>query len=214
MIKELKAYIDAKVQSVLKTGIKERSFARIDNVDYDTKTLTVSSWSDGLLQKILLTAKKEIGIREILGIKHNKRILEYHQATSLKASEDEVPWCASFANFILKQCGISGTYSAMARSFLNFGQSIIKNRDFDTMRMRSFLGAILVFKRGNNPIFGHVCFFYSADEKILDMTVKEFKKMYLQLNNYQLYGLGGNQSDSVSIAKFKNSDLLDIRIPI
>jgi len=145
MIKELKAYIDAKIQAVLKTGIKERSFASIDNVDYDTKTLTVSSWSDGVLQKILLTAKKEIGIREILGIKHNKRILEYHQATSLKASEDEVSWCASFANFILKQCGISGTYSAMARSFLNFGQSIFKNPTFSEMKMRN-LNELLEWK--------------------------------------------------------------------
>jgi hypothetical protein len=48
-------------------------------------------------------ATQELGVAEIYGDVHNKRILEYHQATRLKATTDEVAWCASFVNWCLWQ---------------------------------------------------------------------------------------------------------------
>ena len=41
----------------------------------------------------------ELGIREQSEPgKHNARILAYHQTTTLKATDDETPWCSSFVN--------------------------------------------------------------------------------------------------------------------
>lgn len=70
----------------------------------------------------LIVAEREMGIHEVVGVKHNKRILEYHAATDLHASTDEVPWCSSFENFVMKAAGIKGTKSAAAASWLKWGK--------------------------------------------------------------------------------------------
>lgn len=45
----------------------------------------------------LRRAIKEIGVKEDPTSNSNSRIIEYHAETSLKATDDVVPWCASFA---------------------------------------------------------------------------------------------------------------------
>ena len=60
-------------------------------------------------------AKSQMGAHELPGKQQEKKILGYHQATSLKAIDDETPWCSSFANWVTKQCGVQGTNSAAAR---------------------------------------------------------------------------------------------------
>ena len=62
----------------------------------------------------------EEGVRAISGVNHNKRIIEYHAATSLRATDDETAWCSSFANWCLKQAGFKGTTSAAAISWLKW----------------------------------------------------------------------------------------------
>ena len=52
--------------------------------------------------KWLEIALKEVGVSEIKG-GENKRILEYHASTTLKAKEDEIPWCSSFVNWCMVQ---------------------------------------------------------------------------------------------------------------
>lgn len=81
-----------------------------------------SSAARGSLARALDIAKGEMGVNEIVGSAHNKRILEYH-ATTGGFGSDEVPWCASFVNWVMKEAGIKGTGSAMANSFLNWGRS-------------------------------------------------------------------------------------------
>lgn len=62
-------------------------------------------------------AKAEMGIYENSAPgKHNKRIIEYHAVTTLKATTDETPWCSSFVNWVVKQAGYKGTDSALAKS--------------------------------------------------------------------------------------------------
>lgn len=51
-------------------------------------------------------ARAEIGVQEIAGVKHNERILQYHQATTLKAEADEVPWCSAFVNWCVIIAGL------------------------------------------------------------------------------------------------------------
>ncbi|WP_224984859.1 TIGR02594 family protein [Geomonas agri] len=63
-------------------------------------------------------ARKEIGQKEVAGHRDNPRILSYHATTTLKATDDETPWCSSFVNWCLKQAGVKGTDSAAATSWV------------------------------------------------------------------------------------------------
>lgn len=93
-------------------------------------------------------------------------------------------WCAAFVNASLKQAGIEGTGSNMARSFMEWGEEAAEPRR----------GDLAVFRRGDpNGPFGHVGFFDGYNE---DGTIRV---------------LGGNQSDSVSYAGYSPDDLLGFR---
>lgn len=130
-------------------------------------------------------ARNEMGVREYSGkFNNNPRIIEYHKSTSLGASEDEVSWCASFVGWVLQQAGYTNTKSALARSYLNWGSPLSEPR----------YGAVVVFRRGNSPTFGHVAFVHKFDA------------------NY-VWCLGGNQSDSVKISRFSRSSVLGYRWP-
>jgi uncharacterized protein (TIGR02594 family) len=129
-------------------------------------------------------ALNEIGTREIKGAVNNPRIVGYHQATTLRATDDETPWCASFVCWVLETCGIKSTRSAAARSFENWGQSIeLENAE---------PGDIAVFRRGDKPWQGHVGFFVGEDGD-------------------RLLVLGGNQGDRVTISSYPKDQLLSIR---
>jgi uncharacterized protein (TIGR02594 family) len=75
-------------------------------------------------------AKRELltGIEEIPGPKDNPRIVQYHQATTLKATDDETPWCSSFVNWCLEQAGIKGTRDARAISWRDWGRELDEPR--------------------------------------------------------------------------------------
>ena len=93
-------------------------------------------------------------------------------------------WCAAFVNATLAQTGGTGTGKMNARSFLDWGSPV------DTPQR----GDIAVFSRGDpNGWQGHVGFFdsYTPDGRI--------------------NVLGGNQSDSVSIAPYGADRLLGFR---
>jgi len=129
-------------------------------------------------------AKDELGVTEIPGGTHNPRVIEYHKATSLKASTDEVPWCASFVNWCLKQAGVEGTHSALARSFLVWGLPVFKN---------PMAGDVVVFWRGDRKAStGHVAFYVREDAEYI-------------------YVLGGNQNNQVNISRYPREQLLAYR---
>jgi len=95
-------------------------------------------------------AKHELGISEIMGSKNNPRILEYHDATSLKADDDETPWCASFVSWVLRNSGYTDTNSAGAAKYLNYGVKLTYPK----------YGCIVIYKRtGGN----HVHFYDHED---------------------------------------------------
>lgn len=138
---------------------------------------------DGPALPWLVIAKNEIGTTEIPGDRDNPRILEYHRATSLAASDDETPWCAAFVNWVFKQANIPGTNSAMARSFLQWGRPIVT----------PIPGCVVVFQRGAYPN-GHVAFFLSK-------------------SGGRITVLGGNQSNQVKVSEYSASDVLGYRMP-
>lgn len=129
-------------------------------------------------------AKQEIGVEEIEGPSDNQRILEYHQATTLKATEDLVPWCSSFVSWALEKVGIRSTRDAWARSYLNWGDRLVTPS----------YGCVVIFSRGKSS--GHVAFYVSAGRTPDTITV-----------------LGGNQSDMVCYEDYEKSRVLGYRWP-
>jgi len=127
-------------------------------------------------------AVAELGVHEdsVAG-QHNARILEYHQTTSLKATDDETPWCSSFVNWVLRQAGRNGTNSAAAKSWLNWGSETAPPAP----------GTIVVIKKktpGTTQATGsssgfHVGFFVSVSPTHIRL-------------------LGGNQSNQVRYSNF------------
>jgi uncharacterized protein (TIGR02594 family) len=148
---------------------------------------------------VIALAEEALNVREIYGPEHNQRILMYHDETSLDASTDEIYWCASFANYCIRQCGmgLKGTFSARARSFLRLGTS---------MSIPPY-GCIAVLARGGGDqpgpevieAPGHVGFFLGY-QNLVDQR--------------QIRLLGGNQSDSVCTSVYPESQVLGYRWPV
>ena len=133
----------------------------------------------------LQIAEKEVGTKEIAGDQDNPRIVEYAQATSLRASDDETPWCSSFVNWCVMQAGITRTNSAAARSWCTWGRSL----------GAPALGCVVVLSRPPNPAQGHVAFCAGL------------------VGTDRIALLGGNQGNAVSVATYPKSRVVAYRWP-
>lgn len=138
--------------------------------------------------KHLGIALKEYGQKSIAGDKDNPRVVQYStDIGNTWVTDDEVAWCSEFVNWCLLQAGIKGTKSAVARSFLKWGEETKTPQ----------LGDIVVFWRepvGSNN--GHVGFFINETPT----TVRV---------------LGGNQSNAVNIAEYQKDKVLSYRkVPV
>lgn len=140
---------------------------------------------NSLQTKIYEIARKELGVQEIPGKNNNPRIIEYHSTCTLKATNDETPWCSAFVNWSVIMGGGVGTNNAMARSWLLWGEKITDPE----------VGDIVVLRRGSDGISGHVGF-VAEKPKITDLYLKVY---------------GGNQQDAVCVAKYFKSGLLGYR---
>jgi uncharacterized protein (TIGR02594 family) len=127
-------------------------------------------------------ARSQLGIAEIVGRKHNKKILEYHRLVG-GFSSDEIAWCSSFVNYCAYKSGYERSYKANARSWLKVGLNINYPE----------IGDIVIFWRGSKDGWqGHVGFY--AGEK-----------------GSQILVLGGNQSNKVNYQYYPKSRLLGYR---
>jgi len=94
-------------------------------------------------------------VAEVPGVGNNARIVEYHAATKLKATDDLTPWCSSFICWVMEQAGIPSTKSAMARSWLSWVAG-------GALQLPRF-GAITVLQRGEpGSNQGHVGFLVAS----------------------------------------------------
>jgi uncharacterized protein (TIGR02594 family) len=133
----------------------------------------------------LATAALEIGVRTFPAGSSNPRVTAYHDCTSLRGYDDKASWCSSFVNWSLAQVGIEGTGSALARSWLEWGQRLEAPR----------FGCIAVLSRdGPGSWKGHVGFFLHADAEHVHL-------------------LGGNQLDAVCLHTYPLSCVLSYRWP-
>ncbi len=159
---------------------------RVDSVKMNGALLyELSILSETKDPHYITIARNELGVKETVGKKHNKRVLQYHATASGKYENDEVPWCGSFINWVMKEAGYKKTVKTpeRAREWKNFGKSVSEPT----------LGSIAVKKSKNSF---HVTFVIGKSK-----------------NGKILYCLGGNQSNAVTISKYKKSKFTDFRIP-
>ena len=117
-------------------------------------------------------ARKNIGLKEIVGPKHNSTIIKW--LTKLKAwwRDDETPWCGVFVAHCLEEAGRPiPQHWYRASAYATYGTKLSK----------AAYGSIAVLTRTGG---GHVAFVVGKDAK----------------GNYLL--LGGNQGNQVSISAF------------
>ncbi|MFL6804686.1 MAG: TIGR02594 family protein [Xanthobacteraceae bacterium] len=127
-------------------------------------------------------AEAELGVSEnALPGQQTARILEFHQATSLKATTDETPWCSSFVNWVMKQAGYQGTNNALAKSWIDWG----------TPLSTPSFGAVAVIKKKNA----------SADAATGSSTGFHVA-FYVSSTSSSIRLLGGNQGDMVKYSNF------------
>lgn len=150
---------------------------------------------------ILLLARGELGQTEYTPKnkrKPNERVCEYFRDCGYKVTDSQnplnTPWCALYIGAILKRAGYANTKSAMARSYIGYGSLIYDNKTKKGSLNDARPGDIVINWRGSRDdhVTGHI-FFYLRHDK-----------------NY-IYGIGGNQGDSVTEAKFPISRCLQIR---
>lgn len=121
------------------------------------------------------------GVKEIDGSGNNPRIVEMDSHTSLKAKEDSVPWCAAAVNCWLEECGITGTDSAAAKSFLTWGKELTVPRE----------GCVVVIQQrssGSDAATGSASGYHVA--------------LFVGQDAGHIYLYGGNQSDQCKQSSF------------
>lgn len=139
--------------------------------------------------KWLEQARLHLGVKEHKGTRHNPAVLEFFRAVGHpEIDTDETAWCAAFVGAMLKTAGYPTTpvpVNLAARSYQQYGKPLSEPR----------IGCIAVFKRGNSSWMGHVGFVVGWDDDSIEL-------------------LGGNQNNSVNIAKFSRMQLLALRWPV
>ena len=115
---------------------------------------------------------------------NSARILEYHQATKLKATTDEIAWCSSFVNWVITESGRVGTNEALAKSWLDWkhGDKVTNPEPGDVIIVRT-VEDDKADPDGNGIKGYHVGFYISGDK-------------------LQVRILGGNQGGKVSDTSF------------
>lgn len=120
-------------------------------------------------------AKSLIGLREVVGVKHNPNIVAWLKDLKSAWLEDETPWCGTFIAHCLKTAGRSlPVHWYRAKAYLDYGTRLSKPA-YGCIAIKSRVGG------------GHVFF-----------VVGKTKDGYL-------VGLGGNQGNAVSLAKYHPS---------
>jgi uncharacterized protein (TIGR02594 family) len=136
----------------------------------------------------LKRAFADLGLHELPGAAARPRIIEmYAKAGHPEIKSDEVAWCSAALNTWMVESNSRGTGSLAARSWLTWGRAV----DIRKVIPR---GAVLIFRRGNSSWQGHVCLCLEDRGDILTV-------------------IGGNQSDGVTIARYRKAALIGARWP-
>lgn len=156
-----------------------------DDAGEDRGPIDDASFSTDVPPAWFLKGRADLGQHERPGRKHNPVIVGYFAAAGFpEVKDDETAWCAAFVGACLERSGIPGSKSLAARSYEKWG-----------VECEPRLGCVVVMSRGDPKGWqGHVGFY--AGETPTHVIV-----------------LGGNQGDSVSLAKFPKSRVVAYRWP-
>ena len=133
---------------------------------------------------MFLSALADYGTTEIVGGKHNIKILKYfEEAGHSWVKDDETAWCAAFLNAVLARAGFPHTGKLNARSFLDLGVDTQEPEQGDV---------VVLWRVTKDSPYGHCGLFVARDES-------------------WIYILGGNQSNAVNITKYPVYMLLGYR---
>lgn len=131
--------------------------------------------------QILVQALKLIGTKEIVGKKHNPKVLEMFDEVGWGyINDDETPWCGAFVGYCAKKADLTIPKIAIRAS---------EWADWGTEQNIAMLGDVLVFERKGG---GHVGIYCGEDETAYHV-------------------LGGNQGNQVSIVRILKSRCTAIR---
>ena len=130
-------------------------------------------------------ARSYIGTTEGPGPADNPVIMEMYASIGHDWVEhDSVAWCAAFVGHCLERAGIRSTRKLTARSYLDWGVPV------ETADAQQ--GDIGVIPRGSSNWQGHVFF--------ID-----------RIEGQWVWGLGGNQDDTVNVKRYPVSKFLGVR---
>ncbi len=147
----------------------------------DDSSLGATSGSGGELPELMQIAAQNLGLNEV---DQNAALQDFLKTGGVNLDPATTAWCAAFVNATLKQGGMEGTGSNLARSFETWGEEAK-----DPQR-----GDLAVFWRESKESGkGHVGFFDGYNE---DGTIRV---------------LGGNQGDSVSYSSYNPDQLIGFR---
>lgn len=137
-------------------------------------------------------AQRFVGTKEVAGGLDNPMIVAMLKLDMEWPSNDEVPWCSGFANYICWLARLPRSKDLRARSWLTVGKGILLE-DAEP-------GDIIVLKRGGGrqpgpsviDAKGHVGFYAGVFAGYIEV-------------------LGGNQADQVKISRYPANRLLGVR---
>ncbi len=136
------------------------------------------------MEDTIKIALNEYGVAGIIGQLSNQHIIQYFRDIGYSyIDNDETPWCACFANWVLMKLNYAHENKLNARSFLTWGKKTTEPK----------MGDIVVLWRDDpKGTLGHVGFFIRQDRDLVWL-------------------LGGNEDNNVRIKPYSRTQVLDYR---
>jgi uncharacterized protein (TIGR02594 family) len=138
-------------------------------------------------------AQRFVGTKEAAGVSNNPMVVAMLKLDNDWPQGDDVAWCSAFVNFVAWILRLPRSKKLNARSWLQIGTPII-----DLAQARVGFDVVVLNRAGGHPspdvldAPGHVGFFAGVEGDLVQV-------------------LGGNQGDSVSLARFPVAQVLGIR---
>ncbi|MCF6333657.1 MAG: TIGR02594 family protein [Draconibacterium sp.] len=138
------------------------------------------------MEQLLKIAFNELGTEEIVGDVDNPEVLKYAKETKIKGiTNDEIPWCSTFVNWVAWKSGLQFSGKANARSWLSVGNKVTEPEP----------GDVVIFWRESPQSWkGHVAFFLG-----------------ISMDKKRVYCLGGNQGNRVSVSAYRYNTVLSFQ---
>lgn len=141
---------------------------------------------------LFLKLASQVGVKEIVGGKHNPIILDYfHKIGHKWVTTDEMAWCGAVVNWAAMESGCQMSNRLDAYSWLNIGQEV------------------------KNPVLGDVVVFWRGNYKGECIRGTSIMKCHVGLFVNEIEGkintLGGNQNNEVNISPFPKERVLSYR---